>query len=190
MNNLELSGSRSICIFQEDYTQIMHKGEPDDWKDWIRPKPVDRQLERWKLEQPTPVLIVSVTSDIKVGRRRVVQGGWIRKIRVFLTVLYSKPDRPTSDPYEQLRQWQRALALQAQAEEEKHSVARNGVPTIQAMQAGPDGKKHPVWLMAGAFIAQPGGKLHPQDTIPAPAPLLGPAAQLEQYGELFQIQKG
>ena len=42
-----------------------------------------------------------------------------------------------------------------------------------------------VRLMAGAFPAEEGGKLHPDDQEPAPLPLLAESCDLKKYGSLF-----
>ena len=42
-----------------------------------------------------------------------------------------------------------------------------------------------VRLMAGAFPAEEGGKMHPDDQEPAPLPLLAESCDLKKYGNLF-----
>ena len=42
-----------------------------------------------------------------------------------------------------------------------------------------------VRLMAGAFPAEEGGKMHPDDQEPAPPPLLAESCNLKKYGNLF-----
>jgi len=69
-------------------------------------------------------------------------------------------------------------------EEAQPIVAKGVIPRMPAQIMTPAGRQM-IQAQVGVFTAQEGAKFHPDDLESAPLPLLSPAADLAQYGDLF-----
>ena len=120
---------------------------------------LEQTIKRWVDE--TEALVLDL--QIKVPR--------FSREQILVSIIYAKSEKETS------------ADVKASMGEAKAPVTGRA-PVMDMIKKEGDTRTK-VRLMAGAFPAEEGGKMHPDDQEPAPPPLLAESCNLKKYGNLF-----